>query len=359
MKKPEYKLAHLDKIQIASAARKALMIADAHYFSWTPQQQEHFRATMTEAARRKIQRVLLEDLLGIKCTVGEVHKVWNDIPIPKLTQLNWATLLTGGIGEDNIYLNESMAEGKTLLNYKTLYDYNYSDYLYQEKANKRDFADYKGSAYYAYKHPSWVRLLIEDQLYYCHFLSLATHFMNEIESAGNDYIEQLIPHKYVEGKDQGKKEKAGILWDMKIDADGQEAQLEELKSRWYPYQQERWLALSKSNKETPAAVFTQEINWDDDPNRLFIFNNEASLKLIRWRHFLSDCAPLMTDFSTVEGQLQREIGHAKSWLAQNHQDIINNFDPNVVKLRKKRKIIMAPQALEDLSKIEPETDRNK
>jgi len=33
--------------------------------------------------------------------------------------LNWASLLTSGIGEDYIYLNESMAEGKSLLDFDT------------------------------------------------------------------------------------------------------------------------------------------------------------------------------------------------------------------------------------------------
>jgi hypothetical protein len=352
MTNPVYKLAHIDKAKIALAARKALMVADSHYYAWSVQQQERFRATMSEKKRQKVRCVLLDYLLGIKCSSKELTGVWNDIPFSKLNIINWASLLTQGIGEDFIYLNECMAEGKSLLDFSTLYDYDYDDYLFQEKVKKQDFTDYKSTDYFAFQHPSWVRLLIHEQFYYANFMSLATYLLDEIESAGNDYINQLIPHDYVDGKNHGKREKGGFLWDMKIDAGGLEAQLDELKSRWYDYQQECWLALSKASDDLPPAVYIQDKDWDDDPHRFFIFNNASALKRIRWQHFLSDCEPLITEFSVVNEQLEHEIGSAISWLAENHQDIMKNFDPKVTKLRKKTKIIISPGAMEDLSKID-------
>ena len=352
MTEPAYKLAHIDKTQVVLAARKALMVADSHYFAWPVQQQERFRATMNEKTRQKIQRVLLDHLLGIKCSSKKLADVWNDIPSPKLNIINWANLLTQGVGEDYIYLNEYMAKGKSLLDFSTLYDYDYDDYLFQEKTKNRDFPDYKSADYFAYQHPSWVRLLIHEQFYYATFLSLATYLLDEIESAVDNYINQLIPHDYVDGKNHGNREKGGFLWDMKIDAGGLEAQLDELKSRWYDYQQECWHALSKASDELPPAVYIQDKDWDDDPHRFFIFNSASALKRIRWQHFLSDCEPLITEFSVVKEQLEHEIGSAISWLAENHQDIMKNFDPKVTNLRKKIKIIISPGAMEDLTKID-------
>jgi hypothetical protein len=46
------------------------------------------------------------------------------------------------------------------------------------------------------------------------------------------------------------------------------------------------------------------------------------------------------------------IADSISWLAENHQNIMKNFDPKVTKLRKKRKIIISARALEDLNKID-------
>jgi hypothetical protein len=92
--------------------------------------QEWFRVTLDDDARRRIQCVLLDDLLDIKCGTDEIDEVWNDMPLIDLSQLNWASLLMTGIGEDYIYLNECMAEGKSLLDFPTLYDYDYAGYLF-------------------------------------------------------------------------------------------------------------------------------------------------------------------------------------------------------------------------------------
>jgi len=355
----EYKLASIDKNEITLAARKALMTADAHYFSWSNEQQERFRATMNENSRKKVRRVLLDCLLNIECSNEDVDRVWNDIPLPKLNVLNWASLLTSGIGEDFIYLNESMADDKNLLDFTTLYDYNYDDYLFQEQANRQDFKNYEETDYYAYKHSSWVRLLINGEFYYSTFLSLATYLTDEIDTVGNEVIDQLIPHSYVAGKDNGKSEKEGFLWDMKLDANGQEGQLNELQNCWYSYLQERWLKLSKIYSDLPPAVYIQNKDWDNDPHRFFIFNNETTLKNIRWRHFLSDSKPLMEYFLIVTEQLDIEIKNAKSFLTEKYQDILNNFDPNVIKFNKKRKIIMTSEALDDFNQLSTDDESSE
>ena len=57
-------------------------------------------------------------------------------------------------------------------------------------------------------------------------------------------------------------------------------------------------------------------------------------------------------FLVVEEQLKREIGDAISWLSESHRDILKNFDPKVIKLRKKNKIIISPGALEDFAKFD-------
>ncbi len=352
MNDSDYKLAHIDKAPILSAARRALIAADLHYYAWASDEQECFRATLSEDTRRKIQRVLLEDLLDIKCSTDKVDEIWSDVPLSRLNQLNWASLLTAGIGEDYIYLNECMAEGKSLLDFPTLYDYDHADYLYQEEVRKRDFPEYQGIDYYAYRHPSWVRLLIEEQFYYASLTSLATYIVDETDFVGSEMISQLIPHEYVDGKNHGKQEGDGFIWDMQIDAAGQEAQLDELKSRWYAYQQVRWTALSEITIALPPTVYSQDKDWDDDPHRCFLFANAATLKKIRWRHFLSDCEPLKAEFSEVEKMLSEELERTQAWLTASYQDINNNFDPTVVKLQKKRRVIMTAAALDDLDRID-------
>ena len=353
-----YKLAHLDKTLIQAAARRALIAADGQYFSWTAEDQEHFRATMSKNAKRKVQCVLLDSLLDIQCDPEHVDEAWNDVPRSRVNSLNWAMLLTTGIGVDYIYLNECLDEGKSLLDFPRLYDYDYADYLYQESARRRDFPDYDGVDYYAYQHPSWVRLLVDGQFYYSTFTSLATFALDEIKSVGDETIRRLIPHEFVDGKNHGKQEKGGYRWDVKIDAGGQEAQLDELRSRFLDYQKERWLTLSEESVRRAPAVYAHDEDWDDDPHRTYVFANGETLKQIRWRHFSTDCKSLIAHSSAIEMLLADEIARSNTWLAENLQDIHDNFDPTVVKMRRKRKIIMSATALDDLSEIGGNDDQS-
>lgn len=337
-----------DTVKIKNAANKALIAADAEYHSWTSQQQERFRATMDEAVQNRVNAVLLKEILGIQCAAENAGEMWDDLPPSKLNNLNWAKLLTTGIGDDMIYLNESMAENTSLLDFETLYDYDYDDHLFQEQANKKECKDYEARDYYAFRFSRWARLIIDDRFYYATLYSLAGYLTDQLEDKGSDIIQTLIPHEYVEGKDHGKPEKGGSLWDIQVDAGGLEKQLDELNSRWHQYTQQRWRELSKQLVQAAAAVYTEDKNEDDELHRNFIFTNEAALKQTRWRHFLTDCEAIQADFSDVTELEKQELANAESRLREVYQDIMRNFDPDVVKLKKKRKIVIAPGAFDGM-----------
>lgn len=331
-----------------AAARKALMAADPRYHAWPADRQERFRATMDEAARSRANAVLLQDVLGISCSADESGRIIDGLSIPQLGLFNPAMLLTTGVGEDLIFLNESMAENTSLLEFTTIHDYDYADHLYQEQENRKEFADYAGREYFALRFSRWVRLLIAGEFYYGSLYSLAGHLINAVEDKGGERILTLIPHEYVEGRNHGKAETGGSLWDMRVEAGGQEAQLEELKRRWYGYVQQRWLELSQSFVGAPPAAFLADRTQDDEPHRDFIFNNASALKAVRWKHLLADCERIRADASELAGIKQQEVDRANRWLDDALDDIRRNFDPRVVPLTKRRKIIIAPGAFDGL-----------
>ncbi len=333
--------------EIKPIARRALMIADSHYFAWNARRQELFRAGMDESRRKKIRRALLAAIVDVNCTLEEVDLEWSEIAQPEVNFLNWAVLLTEGIGDDYIFLNETFAEGKTLLDFETLYDFDYDDYLFQEQARRQSFPDYAGIEYFAFKHPFWGRLLIDENFFYATFTSVATLLIDDIEEVGREYIDQLIPHHLVEGKHHGEQEKGGMRWDMREDANGMEAQLGELQMRWGDFLQERWLQMSRFFAQQKPTVYILDDSLDDDPHRFFIFNNETTLKKIRWRHFLSDCQLYNADYVEIEKQLGQEVSEARQFLDDNYRDIIKNFDPKIVKFQQKKKIILAESFFDD------------
>lgn len=338
----------MDAQKIKNAANKALIAAEPHYHSWPAAKQEAFRAGMNKAAQNRADAVLLKEILDIQCTAETAGEIWRDLPLSKLNKLNWAKLLIAGVGDDMIFLNESMTANTSLLDFNTLYDYDYDDHLFQERANKKELKDYEDRDYTALRFSRWARLIIENQFYYATLYSLAGYLIEQLEDKGHTIIQTLIPHQYIDGKNHGKPEKGGYLWDIKVDAAGLEKQLDELKSRWHQYTQQRWLELSKQFTQYPPAVYTQDKNEGEERHRNFIFNNEQALKQIRWRHFLADCKAIEGDYGDVADREQQELAAAEHWLQKTHTDILQNFDPNVVKLKKKRKIVIAPGAFDGM-----------
>lgn len=77
-------------------------------------------------------------------------------------------------------------------------------------------------------------------------------------------------------------------------------------------------------------------------------SNEGTLKKVYWKHFLSDIDPLIADFSIVSAEVRKKIKLLKSYLIKKHQGIMDNFDPKVVKFKKKRKVIMAPGVFDNI-----------
>lgn len=334
--------------EITTAARKALIAAHPLYYSWPFEQQEKFRATMDEATRNRVRTVLLREIKGIACTTENASEVWDGIPIAELDDLNWAQLLTQGIGENLIFLNESMAENTSLLDFQTLHDYDFDDYLFQEKVNKEEFGNYQERDYYALRFTRWARLIIDGRFHYANLYSLAGYVTDFLEDQSRDIIQSLIPHDYREGSNHGKKEKGGFLWDMRLDADGLERQLNELQRCWHDHLQKRWIALSQALLQEPPAVYVVDTSEQGERHRDFIFNNEAALKQTCWQHFIADCQRIEAETNEAIHLRNQELASATHWLQKAHQDIMKNFDPSVSPLRHKKRIIVAPGVFDAL-----------
>lgn len=334
---------------ITAAARKALIAADSMYHAWPKEQQEHFRANMDEAARLRVRTVLLREIKDIDCTPENVDAFWDELPIDELNELNWANLLTQGIGEDWVFLNESLAENTSLLSFKTLYDYDFDNHLFQETANREQCSDYQARDYYALRFMCWARLIINERLYYANLYSLADYITSHLDEQSSDELQALIPHNYRSGKLHGVETEGGDFhWDMQLDAKGKERQLRELQKRWYQYLQQRWISLSQELLNQPAAAYYLDTSERGEFNCDFIFNNKTALQQIRWRHLVEDCTLIQANADDVISLKKQEWLIAKQWLNDNYQDIMQNFDPNVIPLQPKRKILLAPNVLDSL-----------
>lgn len=333
-----------------AAVRRAIISVVPDYFAWPAEIQERYRATMPDDDRLRIRQALLKVLFDIKTTDHEDLEAaldcFND---EQYLLLNSAMLQLTGIGDDYLFLNESMAENTSLLDFGTVYDYDYADHLFQESMRQKDdpayiAKPYKGTLYYR-----WARLQINGVFHYANLCILAGYLYSKLEEFGFDKINEMIPHEYVDGKNHGKREGKGSIFDLRVDAGGLETQLDELKDRYYNYLFSRCEAiLDDFDAKAPKRVYLVDVSTESEPHIDIIFTDKTSLQAVCFRQFMKDCQAIKGDSGELTELIEKECQEALDFLEKSHQDIITNFDPKVVKLRKKRKIIISDAASKDL-----------
>ncbi len=339
------------KNTINPALRQAIILANPNYFAWDKSRQDAYGVSLPEKDHFAIVKHLYKKLVGINIkTAEELKAIKRDVSNDVLNTINAAMLPLVGIGADCFQLNEYFGE-KTLLDFETLRDFDLYDHEFQETARKQDLPNYEIQPYTGSFYLSWARFLQDDALVYATLSMASGYIFSEIEEHGQNYIDTLIPHTYVAGKNHGKPEGKGVQFDFRIQANGKEAELKELKMRFIKnYLQERYKQYIKDwIKFNKNCVFTlDKVDEDGVKNPHFIFSDPDVLKVIKFRNFVSDCAAVKEANQPLFDYLDIQKKHCQNWLDAQVQDIHENFDPNVVKLERKPKIILHPDAANDL-----------
>jgi len=80
----------------------------------------------------------------------------------------------------------------------------------------------------------------------------------------------------------------------------------------------------------------------------FVFSDATAMNTVRFQHFVRDYRCIAGDPAKVDNLIEQEKRLALGFLANAYKNIMDNFDPTVVKLHRKRKIILANDKLKDL-----------
>ena len=331
--------------------RRAIIRAIPRYYLWPAPEQERYRLSIPKEQDFLIRQAVLRALFGIEVDTEEgMNEALNGFNDEQYLLLNSTLLPFQGIGEDKFFLNEWLADGVTLLDFETLGDYAQHDHEFQEQARRAEDPAYDIGPYQGDLHPCWARLTTNGEFHYATLVSLARHLSDALDETGAEQIETLIPHKYVEGKNHGKREQGGMVWDYRVDAGGMEPQLEELRHRYYQYLRDcHARLLNRFDDDAMHHVYIRHKKQGLEPHIEFVFSDKSALDAVRLRHFFSDCQRIAGDVTELAVVIEQQRKAAVEFLQVQYSDIQQNFDPSVVPLRKKRKIVLADSALDGLS----------
>ncbi|MGD8449211.1 MAG: hypothetical protein PVF36_08250, partial [Desulfobacterales bacterium] len=271
----------------------------------------------------------------------DVEKALRTMDEVQCSKLNATLLPINGIGEDFFYLNEVFGSQKNLLSFETLYDYDLDDYKFQEDHRKKEQKDYEKKPYRGSLYLTWARLMIDDSFSYGVLSMVAGYLYCQLDEYGNDYMEKLIPHEFTHGKNHGKSEGPGYRYDLKIDAKGLESQLDEMKYRFWQHLIEvHERLMDEFDKKSMQRVFILNESEEGNPNYHFLFTDKEILKRIYFKTFVRCCrAAEHKDLSFLYRKMEAEKELLIQFLDKQYRDIIENFDPKIVKFRKKYKVI--------------------
>lgn len=322
--------------------KKAIIKIVPDYFSWDKKRQEKYRVDTPEEDAFKIMQFLLRELFNISVSNDdELDEAWRAMIETQCLKLNATLLPIKGIGEDFFYLNETFCSQKNLLSFETLYDYDFDDYNFQEDSREKECQDYEKKPYRGSLYLTWARLMIDSSFTYGVLSMVAGYLYGQLDEYGNGYMEKLIPHEFTYGKNHGKAEGPGYRCDLKIDAKGLESQLDELKYRfWIHLTEVHERLMDEFDKKSMQRVFILNQSQVGNPNRHFLFTDKEILKRIHFKTFVRCCRTAEeTDLSLLSRKLEEEKQLLTKYLDKQYRDIMENFDPKIVRFRKKYKVI--------------------
>lgn len=345
------KTRNLSPIDRHAVLRRAIIRAEPEYYAWSPAQQERYRLTIPEERKFLIRQTVLRSLFGRDVDTAEaMREVLEGFDDEQYLLLNSTLLPFQGIGDNDFFLNECSAEGTRLLDFATVGDYARHDHELQEQARKTEDPIYEVRPFQGDLFPCWARLNIDGEFHYATIVSLARYLADRLDSAGSERIRSLIPHRYIAGSDHGKREKGGSLWDMRVEAGGMEPQLDELQRRYYEYLGDcHSRLLERFDDQGARRVYIERTEQGVERNTEFVFSDQRALDAVRFRRFWADCQRIAGDSAELAVLIDEVEQAAFRFLEEQFRDIQNNFDPSVVPFRKKRRIIVADRALDDLS----------
>jgi hypothetical protein len=161
------------------------------YFSWDKQAQDKCRLFMSADLKFKFHQFILKEAFDIEVADNDAFDdAWLDMSTKDTTKFNAILLPLYGIGEDVFFLNKCLDVGKSLLDFKTLYQYDFDDFQYQEADCKTQgnccAREYRGSLCEVR-----ARLIVDGKFHYASLSMASMYFLMELWNSGYYYVKDV------------------------------------------------------------------------------------------------------------------------------------------------------------------------
>lgn len=320
------------------------------YFGWTADEQERYGACIPAEDWQALEQVLSTELFGSAVAArknasdsGErlspvQQSVWNEAVLPLC-----------GIGEDIFDLNEPLPDANTILDFETVRAFDEAIHAFQESARREEDPDYISAPYLGSLYLNWARLFVDGRFTYATLSMAAAYIFSRLDVASSELLQALIPHTYVPGRNHGKVEGQYTQWDVRLDANGQEAVLEELQARVVAYVKERFEALQDSwDAAGLAGVYFVDESEPPDSNLHVVFTDKETLSTVRFRSFVRDCRARLRPASELKHAVEGELAALTRFVEEQHAAVLRDHDPKIVQFNPRAKVMVMNGALDGL-----------
>jgi len=170
--------------------------------------------------------------------------------------------------------------------------------------------------------------------YECVLLSMAAGYsylrLCDISSA---LLKQCIAHRYRSSRLHGRREGKYRRWDMRLDAGGREALVEELERRVWAYEEERLEAL-QTQWDRASRSCTYFVDEPDYPTAVthIVFSNKDALASVRLRSLLADSRAIEQPRSVLQDAVDEEKARLARFISAEHAKVIGEPETNVRRL---------------------------
>lgn len=235
------------------------------------------------------------------------------------------------------------SRGGAALGFDTVRAYDEAEYRLDEREHGLDEPSYTASPYRGSLLLTEVRSTSAAGCGSVLLSMAAGYIYLRLCDSSSGVLKRHIPYCYKRGRFHGRREGKYLRWDMRLEANGREALVEELERRIWAYEEERferlltqWDLASRS-----AVYFVKEAAERRVPTTHIVFSDKSALERVHFRSLLEDCRALEQADDVLRVAVEVERNLLSRYVDGEYAEVSDIDEANVVPLSRRYRLLMS------------------